>query len=302
MSEKSTTPAVEDSTQKIKETEQACQASPTVSLVDKAIADAHALQEKGKIAEALKKWRSLANLVEGIDNEVAARAWFSIGMLLSEQKKNKKALAAYDNAIRLKSGYAEAYTQRGHINDALGQYPAAIADYDEAIRLNPADAEAYAKRGFVQTKLGNNEVAIADHDAALQLNPELVEAYHNRGLAKSMLGKHESAIEDFDHTIRLYPDSAVPYMNRGMSKRRLLQYEAAVADYEEAIRRDPGFVEAYVERGMMQRRLKHNKKARADFETALKLSRESDDTKLEAKLVAEIQEIDELEWERRADA
>ena len=220
MSEKSVKPIVE-------ETGKACQTSPTVSLIDKAIADARSLQAAGKTAAALKKWRSLANVVETIDNKVAARAWFSIGMLLSERKKKKKALDAYDNAIRLASDYAEAYTQRGNINDALGEYAAAVADYDTAIRLNPSDAEAYTKRGFVQTKLGNNEAAIADHDAALELNPDLVEAYHDRGLAKLMLGKHESAIEDFDRTIQLYPESAVPYWNRGMSKRLLRQYKAA---------------------------------------------------------------------------
>ena len=302
MSEKSIKPIVEDSTPEVQETMQTYQKPPTFSLIDKAIADAHLLQEEGKIAAALEKWHSLVNLVEEVDNEVAARAWFSIGMLLSEQKKKKKALTAYDNAIRLKSGYAEAYTQRGNTNDALGQYTAAIADYDEAIRLNPADAEAHTNRGFVQTKSGNHEAAIADHDEALRLNPNLVEAYHNRGLAKLMLGKHESAIEDFDRTIQLYPDSAIPYWNRAMAKRSLRRYKAAITDYGETILRMPEYAEAYVERGMIQRRLEHNTKARADFETALKLSRDTGDHKLEAKLVAEIQEIDELEWEKRADA
>ena len=90
MSEKSIKPIVEDSTGKVEETMQAYQTSPTVSLIDKAIADAHLLQEEGKIAAALEKWHSLANVVEAVDNEVAARAWFSIGTLLLEQKKKKK--------------------------------------------------------------------------------------------------------------------------------------------------------------------------------------------------------------------
>ena len=303
MSEKSIKPIVEDSTPEVEETMQTYQKPPTFSLIDKAIADAHLLEEEGKIAAALEKWHSLVNLVEEIDNEVAARAWFSIGMLLSDQKKKKKALTAYDNAIRLKSGYAAAYTQRGNINDALGQYTAAISDYDEAIHLNPADAEVYANRGFVQTKLGNHEAAIADHDEALRLNPNLVKAYHNRGLAKLMLGKHESAIEDFDRTIQIYPDSAIPYWNRAMAKRSLRRYKAAIADYGETILRMPEYAEAYVERGVIERSLRHKKKALADFETALKLTHETGDRKLEARLLAEIQELkEELEGEKRADA
>jgi len=43
------------STEEVKETVQAYQPASTVSRVDKAIADAQLLQEKGPVAEALKK-------------------------------------------------------------------------------------------------------------------------------------------------------------------------------------------------------------------------------------------------------
>ena len=92
MSEKSIKPIAENSTPKVEETMQAHQTPPTFSLIDKAIADAHLLEEEGKIAAALEKWHSLANVVEEVDNEVAARAWFSIGTLLLKQEKKKKAL------------------------------------------------------------------------------------------------------------------------------------------------------------------------------------------------------------------
>lgn len=297
MSKKPIKLITEDSTQKVEETGQAYQQVPAFSLVEKAIADAQLLQEAGKIAEALEKWRSLANVIETIDTEVAARAWFSIGNLLIEQEKKKKALSAYDRAIHLKPIYAGAYTQRANVKDALGQYTEAIVDYNEAIRLNPTDAEAYTNRGFVQTKLGKHEAAIADHDEALRLNPDLVEAYHNRGLAKLMLGEHESAIEDFDRTIQLYPESAVPYMNRGRSKRYLLQYEAALADYEEAIRRDPEFAQPYAHRALDKIRRGQDTEARMDLEISLKLARAAGDEKQQSYVESWLQALDKSEDE-----
>ena len=45
-----------------------------LSLVDNAVIDAYLLQRDGKIADALDKWRSIANIAEGIDNELAAHA------------------------------------------------------------------------------------------------------------------------------------------------------------------------------------------------------------------------------------
>ena len=58
--------------------------SPDPSLADRAIAEAYSLQEEGRIEEAIEKWHSIANVAEGIDDDLAARAWFSVGYLLQE--------------------------------------------------------------------------------------------------------------------------------------------------------------------------------------------------------------------------
>ena len=64
-------------------------ANPTywteASPVDRAIADAVSLQRAGRIEEAIEKWRSIANVAEGSDNDLAARAWLSVGYLLYER-------------------------------------------------------------------------------------------------------------------------------------------------------------------------------------------------------------------------
>ena len=62
------------------------QDSPDPSLADRAIAEAYSLQEEGRIEEAIEKWRAIANVAAGIDRELAARAWFSVGYLLGEER------------------------------------------------------------------------------------------------------------------------------------------------------------------------------------------------------------------------
>ncbi len=73
-----------DSADAVEATAREDQDSPDASLTDRAIAEAYSLQEDGRIEEAIEKWRSIANVAEGIDDDLAARAWFSVGNLLEE--------------------------------------------------------------------------------------------------------------------------------------------------------------------------------------------------------------------------
>ena len=48
---------------------------------------------------------------------------------------------SFDRAIGLDNQYAQAYADRGILNDRAGQYAAALDDYKKAIKLNPKLAE-----------------------------------------------------------------------------------------------------------------------------------------------------------------
>ena len=253
------------------------QENPTASLIDQTVAAAVLLQRQGNIEEAIEKWRAVAVISEGSNQELAAQAWFSVGYLSQEHKTNalETAIDAYDRAIRLKPDYAEAYNNRGFVKDDLDQYEEAIADYDEAIRLKSEYAEAYNNRGVAKSNLGRHEEAIADYDDAIRLKSDNAEAYNNRGIAKRSLGRHEEALADYDEAIRLKSDYAKAYNNRGNAKRSLGRHEAAIADYDEAVRLKPDLAEAYNNRGEANISLNRADEAHRDFETAITLARDA---------------------------
>ena len=107
------------------------QRNPQASVLDKAIADAFSLQREGATSEAVEKWRAIANLAEGADDGLAARAWFSIGYLLEEKEQ---AIHAYERAIGLKPDYADAYNNRGVVK----------ADLDRHERPSPTTIRRFA--------------------------------------------------------------------------------------------------------------------------------------------------------------
>ena len=153
-------------------------------VIEKAIADASALQQDGAIEDAIEKWRSIANIVEGIDNDLAYRAWFSVGYLYSQEGKPEETISACNEAIRLKPDSAEVYNNRGAANGELGQYDDAITDLNEAIALDPDDAEAYYNRGTVRFMRDEDEFACADFDEAIRLKPSHTKAFINRGSSR----------------------------------------------------------------------------------------------------------------------
>ena len=184
-----------DAPEKAKQVVANIRENPQASSIDKAIARAVFLQQQGKKDEAIEKWRAVAHVVEGIDNEQAARAWFSVGYLRQDLEAR---ILAYDKAIGFKPDFFEAYNNRGVEKAELERYDAAIADYDKAIRLKQDYADAYYNRGSVKLAMGRYDAAIADYDEAIHLKPDYFGAYNNRGAAKAALGRHEAAIADYD--------------------------------------------------------------------------------------------------------
>ena len=242
--------------------------------IDRATADALRLQRQGDTKAAIEKWRSIANIIEGIDDKRAARAWFSVGYLQGDEGEHELAVAAYDRAIRLDPTMADAHNDRGNAKSRLGRNAEAISDYDTAILIAPEYALAYSNRGNAKRLLGQLEQAKGDLDTAIRLDPRHAPAYNNRGITQSMLGRHEDAINDYDKAIQLDPGLSEALNNRGASKHALRQHEDAIDDFASAIRVDPNYATAYNNRGNANLAVSLLDAAVADYTVAIGLNPE----------------------------
>ena len=212
----------------------------------------------------------------------------------SDQEEYEEAIALYDDAIRLKSDFVEAYYHRGKAKYELKQYKAAIYDYDNALRLKPDNTSVYFDRGKAKCALGQYKSMITDYNMVIQFTPDYVSAYFNRGLAKYKLDQHDAAITDFDEAISLKPDFAKAYYYRGLAKYEQKLHNTALADFVEVTRLDPNFRKdspylkfatsekairqnpddafAYYYRGQAKAELGQHDAARTDYDTAVRLS------------------------------
>lgn len=152
-------------------------------------------------------------------------------------------LAACTRVIESGSGQnaslSPAYNNRALAWEGEGDYGKAIADFNEAIRLNPQDAVALNNRGNVWVRKGDADRAIADYSEAIRLDPQNAMAYMNRGGTWRNTGNHDRAIADYSEAIRLNPQNAIAFNKRGHARFIKGEFSSAAADFAEAQRLKP---------------------------------------------------------------
>ncbi|MCT7966127.1 CHAT domain-containing tetratricopeptide repeat protein [Laspinema sp. D1] len=194
-----------------------------------------------------------------------AEVWYQRGKEQYDRGNFTEALASYNEAIRLKPDYPDAYNGTGAAEYNLGQYKDAIASFNEAIRLKPDFSDAYSNRGIAQANLRQYEDAIASFNEAIRVQLDNPYAYNGRGLEQYNLGQYKDAIASFNEAIRFKPDFSPAYCNRGAAQHQLGQNEDAIASFNEAIYLQPNYAHAYCNRGLAQHQLGQHEDAIASF-------------------------------------
>ena len=183
-----------------------------------------------------------------------AEEYFKNGFSKYNLKDYSGAIVDYNNAIRLKPDYADAYNNRGVAMYFLKDMNAACSDWSKAGELGSAialtsmqnyckqTAEEYYNKGISKYKLEDYTGAIVDFNNAIQLKPDYADAYSYRGVAKHNLQDYTGAITDYNKVIQLNPDNALSYNNRGTSMYYLKDMNGACADWSKAV--ELGYAEA----------------------------------------------------------
>jgi tetratricopeptide (TPR) repeat protein len=167
------------------------------------------------------------------------------------------------------SQLADLFAARGRAHRVQADLDRAIADFDEAIRLDSARAFFLELRGNVWFERRDYQRAIADYDRALQVNPRLVPAHIGRASAHFAKGDFDAAVADYQAAIELNPKAAGLYVQRGNVWRRKGDAARAITDYSEALRIAPALLGAHVARGIALEAAGDRSGARADYQAAL---------------------------------
>jgi tetratricopeptide (TPR) repeat protein len=141
--------------------------------------------------------RKIAAAPVGIDDRITCingtgdEAIAACGNLIRQTSNNVVVSFLYGSTVG-HFDQATAYTWRGKAYFDKADYDRAIADYDQAIRLKAGYTDAYKSRGDAYEAKGDHARALADYNQALLLDPTLVDARQDRDRVQSALTSQQN--------------------------------------------------------------------------------------------------------------
>jgi tetratricopeptide (TPR) repeat protein len=140
--------------------------------------------------------REAIDLIQSVPQDHrTAKLEFSLGGLYDQQMDNKKAIAAYRDALKLDPDNLDA--ERSLAQDLLisNQLDEALKTYQDVAAADPQDPLAYIRISEIERRRGKYEEALATLKKARSLVSDSVEVDYNQALIEDSLGHLDEAAE-----------------------------------------------------------------------------------------------------------
>ena len=167
------------------------------------------------------------------------RGFHNLGKALNDYGRDDEAMAAYEHAVVMVPGYADAHHNMGNIWMSRNQPQRALQRYEAAVEARPSGADNHYGLATALAALGRIDEAWQAVNRAIELKPTLATAWDLRGTLRARQGDLAGAVQDISHAIELSPDDAEMHYNLGLTLKSMGEHVQAAAALERAIELDP---------------------------------------------------------------
>jgi tetratricopeptide (TPR) repeat protein len=203
----------------------------------------------------------------------SAEDHLELGRDLKALGETSAALQAFDRALGLNPGLAEACFEKATILADQDRWTEAEDLFARAIALSPKYAEAHVGLGEMFLRTGNFEGARKELNRALQLDATRASAYQGLGLIDLQQANPDAAERDFRHALAIRPQSTDAQSGLARSLIARHHWKEASELLKELLKQNPNATEDLVLLATALAKLGDQSSAQAEFAKARELSR-----------------------------
>jgi tetratricopeptide (TPR) repeat protein len=167
-----------------------------------------------------------------------------LGVAYGKLGSYSNATVAFQQAIKLKPDYINAWNNLGWAYSQSGRFAEAVGAFQQLIKFAPNDAQVWSNLGGAQAGQGHEADAIAAYQMAIQLKPDYADAHFNLGAAYANQGKLVDAVNSFRLAVTYKPDFPEAWFNLGVVSSRQGENNKAVIFFQKAINLRPNYAGA----------------------------------------------------------
>jgi tetratricopeptide (TPR) repeat protein len=184
----------------------------------------------------------------------------------------------FDEAIKLDPNFGQSYIELARYHLSHRDTKSALADLDKAVKIMPNSSDVYIEYAKVYMALDDNKKALAAAEKAYEIDITVLPVYQLLGELYIQNGQYQRAIEALDVFVVYEPEDAEALALSGRAYYEMKNYETAVKQLDRAFDLSPNSLRRYyVYRGLANLELENVDQAVTDLEKATEVDQKSYD-------------------------
>ena len=218
-----------------------------------------ALQQQGRLAEAVEEYRALLK-----QKPDYAEAHANLGVVLARMGRYKEAIGAYETAYKLAPHLTPILLNLGIAYYRAGQFARAVEVFPRFLAKTPGSTQARRLYGMSLAALGRDEDAIRELEQTLDVDPPDAAAFYELGLA--CLRAKKPGLQAALRRLASFPEGAPAlHLLQGQAFLRDKEFELAIEELETARRANADLPRLHYTLGLAYLQLNRNDDARQAF-------------------------------------
>jgi Flp pilus assembly protein TadD len=147
--------------------------------------------------------------------------WNNLGIAYLDQAQYAESIHAFNEVVKLRPDYPDAYTNIGLTNISWEKFGSARSAIEQALKISPDNARAHFYHALVERRDGHYDAEIADLKKVVDKFPQSRDARRELGVSYYQQDMPHEAMEQFEALQAIDPDDLAAHYNLSLLYRRM---------------------------------------------------------------------------------